>query len=78
MILAPKLRGNLVKPLNGSALLGGGPNTGSSSILNLPVLGNDNTLMTSNRNKGIESSKHLYRNEEHKIVTSANPIPNVA
>ena len=46
---------------------------GSSSILNLPVLGGqDNVVMPTNRGmKGIESSKQLLRNEENKISSTS-------
>ena len=47
---------------------------GSSSILNLPVLGGqDNVVLPTNRGmKGIESSKQLLRNEENKISSTAS------
>jgi hypothetical protein len=49
--------------------LGQSSGIGSSSILNLPVLGNDaSAVMPTNRGlKGIESSKALIRNEENKV-----------
>jgi len=41
---------------------------GSSSILNLPILGQENIIMPTNRGmKGIEITKQLNRNEENKI-----------
>ena len=47
---------------------------GSSSILNLPVLGQENQLQPTNRNlKAIESSKTLFRNEETKIFSTGSP-----
>ncbi len=53
--------------------LGQASGIGSSSILNLPVLGNDvNAVMPTNRGlKGVESSKALIRNEENKIGGSS-------
>ena len=40
---------------------------GSSSILNLPVLGQENVLQPTNRGlKGIDSTKQLFRGEENK------------
>ena len=47
---------------------------GSSSILNLPVLGQENQLLPTNRNimKATESSRQLFRNEESKISSTGN------
>ena len=64
IIVAPKLGGSLGKNAHVN-------NVSSSSILNLPVLGQENQLQPTNRNlKSIESSKQLFRNEESKIVSS--------
>lgn len=64
IMIASKLTGSL----NNGPLASG---AASSSILNLPVLGQENQLQPTNRNlKGIESTKHLFRNEESKIASS--------
>ena len=54
--------------------LGSHGGLGSSSILNLPVLGGqDNVVLPTNRGlKGIDSSKQLLRNEENKISSTAS------
>ena len=71
VIVAPKLQNSLLKSNGGG---GGGLGSsaagiGSSSILNLPVLaGQDSVLLPTNRGmKGVESSKQLFRQEESKI-----------
>ena len=79
VVIAPKLQGSLMsKPLGGGGLINSGSGMGSSSILNLPVLGQENVLMPTNRGiKGIESPKQLLRHEEGKISGStfeASPI----
>lgn len=51
--------------------VGGGLGSSGSSILNLPILGQENQIQTTSRGmKGIESSKQLFnanRAEENKI-----------
>ena len=60
--------------ISGGGGLGTSPGgLGSSSILNLPVLGQDGVVLQTNRGlKGIESSKQLLRNEENKISSTAS------
>lgn len=73
VILAPKLNGGLSSMISGGGL-GSHGGLGSSSILNLPVLGGqDNVVLPTNRGlKGIDSSKQLLRNEENKISSTAS------
>ena len=68
ILIAPKLQTNGLK----SDAIG----MGSSSILNLPVLGQENVLLPTNRAlKGMDSSKQLqHRNEDGKISGSM-PAP---
>ena len=74
VILAPKLNGGLSSMMTGGGGLGSSPGIGSSSILNLPVLGGqDGVVLQTNRGlKGIDSSKQLLRNEENKISSTAS------
>ena len=69
VLIAPKLQGSLLK-----GGLGQSSGIGTSSILNLPVLGNDvNAIMPTNRGlKGVESSKALMRGEENKITSGSS------
>ena len=75
VILAPKLNGGLSSMISGGGGLGAASGgLGSSSILNLPVLGGqDNVVLPTNRGlNGIDSSKQLLRNEENKISSTAS------
>ena len=72
MLLAPKLMSNNLKPGMGSSHVIGA----SSSILNLPVLGQENMLQPTNRGmNGIESNKQFFRGEDHKVSGSYDSPP---
>ena len=64
VIIAPKLQSGLMK-----GGLGQSSGFGSSSILNLPVLGQENVLIPTNRGiKAVDSTKQFMSGEESKIL----------
>ena len=72
VIIAPKLQGSLIKPLGG----GIGSSIGTSSILNLPVLGADNVLQPTSRGlKGMDSNKQFFNNEDSHPYEVNKPNP---
>lgn len=71
VILAPKLQNNILKNSQGGLGSSASGGIGSSSILNLPILGQENIMMPTNRDrglKGIDSTSKLPRHEEKKII----------
>lgn len=67
-MIAPKLNGNLLK----QGGLGQSSGIGSSSILNLPVLGQENMLQPTNRGlRNTDSTKQFgLRGEESKVISN--------